>query len=133
VHVRVTLRRVRGPHLHRTIAVHVPRDQRRGRYELTLTGTPADQVDTSPSGDVQINLTDLLDVLGDSAPDPPTSVSELSDRIAAIHRYDGVTVSLRRPGASAGDASEREVYRDPALRVSGEASVAVRVVAAPRR
>jgi hypothetical protein len=130
--VRVTMRRVRGPRLHRTIAVRVPRDQRRGEYELTLTGTPADQVDAGQGADVQIDLTDLLDVSGDSSPDPPTSVGELSDRIAAIHRYDGVTASLRRPGAGADSASEREAYRDPALRVSGKVSVPVRVVARRR-
>jgi hypothetical protein len=134
VRVRVTLRRVRGGHIHRTIAVRVPRDQRRGQYDLTLTGTPADQVDAGEGGDVQINLSDLLDVSGDATPDPPTSVGELSDRIAEIHRYDGVTASFRRPGDDSSDDGppEREAYHDPELRVSGEVSVPVRVVAAAR-
>jgi hypothetical protein len=134
VRVRVTLRRVRGGHVHRTIAVRVPRDQRRGEYDLTLAGTPADQVDAGEGGDVQINLSDLLDVSGDATPDPPTSVGELSDRIAEIHRYDGVTASFRRPGDDSSDDGppEREAYHDPELRVSGEVSVPVRVVAAAR-
>jgi hypothetical protein len=135
VHVRVTLRRVRGGRLHRTITVPVPDGQHRGEYDLTLTGTPPDQIDTGQGDDGQVDLTDVLDVSGDAAPDSPTSVSELSDLIATIHRDDGVTARFRRPAHddSDDDAGGHEAYRDPQLRVSGEVSVPVRVVAAARR
>jgi hypothetical protein len=134
VRLRVTLRRVRGGLVHRTIAVHVPRHQRRGTYDLTLTGTPSDQLDASQTGDVAVDLSDVLDASGDAASDPPTSVDDLADRIAAIHRYDGVTASFRRPGDDpSGDGpSGRPAYRDPQLRISGSASVSVRVVSARR-
>jgi hypothetical protein len=134
VRVRVTLRRVRGALLHRTIAVHIPRRQRRGSYDLTLTGTPSDAVDAGQTGDVAVDLSDVLDVSGDASSDPPTSVADLAERIAAIHRYDGVTASFRRAGQDGGDSGppERETYRDPDLRISGSASAAVRVVSARR-
>jgi hypothetical protein len=137
VRLRVTLRRVRGPRLHRTIAVRVPRGQRGGDYDLTLTGTPSDRIDADDGGDVEIDLGDLLDVSGEEAgEDPPTSLDELAGRIAAIHRFDGVTASLRDPEDEGSDDEEppgREVYRDPRVRISGSVSVPVRVVSAGRR
>jgi hypothetical protein len=134
VRLRVTLRRVRGAVVHRTIAVRVPRHQRAGSYDLTLTGTPSDTVDAGQTGDVDVDLSDVLDVSGDTASDPPTSLAELAERIAAIHRYDGVTASFRRPGTDGGDDGppERETYRDPDLRISGSVSARVRVVRAGR-
>jgi hypothetical protein len=129
VHLRITARRVRGGLLHRTIAVHVPRNQRRGSYDLTLTGTPTDEVSSDGSSDVSVDLSNVLDLTGESSTNPPTSLDDLADRIAAIHRYDGVTASFRRPGEGPGDGPpERPAYRDPRLRITGSASVRVRVV-----
>jgi hypothetical protein len=134
VRVRLTMRRVRGPRLHRTIKVHVPRSQATGDYDLTLTGTDADQATTQAGGEAEL-LKDLLDTVGGLAGQlsSPTSVDELGTAIAAIHRYDGVTVSLREPGSDPDDADERPAYRDPELRVSGSATVPVTVVSGRKR
>jgi len=46
-----------------------------------------------------------------------------------VHRYDGVTASLRPPGSdpNGGGSRERRVLRDPGLRFSGAAATTVAV------
>lgn len=136
--LRVRLRRAGGATFTRTMVVHVPRDQRRGDYDLVLTGTPADQSDAAAGADGSIDVTTLFD-LGASGTDAnaPTTLAGLARAVAGLHRYDGVSASLRAPGSrpddSGADPSGRPVYRDPELRVSGEVSVPIRVTARPRR
>jgi hypothetical protein len=52
-------------------------------------------------------------------------VSSLAKQIAHIHRYDGVSLSLRPPGSHQG--RHRAAYRDPSLRISGTAKARVTV------
>jgi hypothetical protein len=137
--LRVTMRRVRGARAHRTIKVHVPSFQPTGHYDLTLTGTDADQSSTEAGGEGDL-LQSLLGLVGGLAggESPPTSIDELADAISGIHRYDGVTLSFRDPGSSGSDdegddVPERPAYRDPQVRVSGTVSVPVTVVSGRRR
>jgi hypothetical protein len=114
VHLRATLRQARGDRLTRTYRVRIPADAGPGRRTLTLLGTDADSADFGL-------ITEI--VLGeDGVPtgeEGPRSLDELMQDIRALERWDGVT--LRLGGASA------QAFRDDRLRVSGRASVRVRV------
>jgi hypothetical protein len=139
VRLRVTLRRVRGARFTRTIKVRVPRDQATGDFDLTLTGTPADDSGDASGDSTAIDLGSLLDTTGGGAEtEPPTSLRELASAIADLHRYDGVTASFQELGAAGGDGSgdgpaERPVFHDEALRVSGSAVVPITVRGAKGR
>lgn len=103
------------------VAVTLPRATRPGLYELHLAGTRSDAIDE-----------DLEDVLaGEMTPGdgdetkPPRTVRELAARVSALSRFDGVTVRLGRPGSKGGRVVAR--FRDPSRRLSGRASVRIRV------
>jgi hypothetical protein len=134
VKVKVSAQRVRGAKLTKTVKVHIPRYLSKGTHILTITGTPADTVAGSGSGDDYSSTFTIA--LGDdsssNSDDPgPRSLSALAAAFGAIHREDGVTASFRDPGDTAGDTatSEIEVLRDPQLRFSGSATL--RVVVKP--
>jgi hypothetical protein len=136
VRLRVTMRRVLGKQFQRTLEVHVPSYQPTGDFDLTLKGPEADRPSTSnDTTDVLGSLLSLFgSLLGDQ--EAPTSVDELADQIAAIHRYDGVSASFIVPGADPFDEDappERPAYRDPELRISGTASLPVSVVSDRKR
>jgi hypothetical protein len=126
IRVRVLAQHVRGERFRRTVTVHVPKYLTKGDHVLTLTGTPADAAaGDAESQDLASTFTVTLDG-GDSSDDPgPSTVSALADAFAATGREDGVTASFRDPGDSAGDTAtnEVEVLRDPALRISGDATL----------
>ena len=143
VTLRVRIRRVDGEALTRRITVRVPRATPRGRRTLALTGTSAD-VSGGGEGALE-SIIDLGELLGDGAEDPegeagPRTVAALRANVARIHRYDGVTAAILRPGAGASDSAEalpggaegaaikgREAYRDPELRLSGRASMPITI------
>lgn len=138
VRVRVRIRRARGAASTRTIVVHVPLDQPRGDYELTLTGTPADSADLPADDAGGFDVTGLFDVGADESEEQgPTTIAGLARAIADLHRYDGVTASFRGPDfdpEASDEVDELRVHRDPQLRISGEVSIPVTVVGrAPRR
>jgi hypothetical protein len=117
------LQRARGARLTKTVSLHVSRGAHRGFAELRLRGTPADS-DGAPSD------SDLAIILGfggsdtASAPGQPHSIPELAHAVEQIHRYDGVTAQLR---GARGVESQVRVFRDPNLRVSGTASLFVKI------
>lgn len=146
--VRLSLQRARGARFSRTIDVKVPRGMPAGERRLTLSGTGPDG-----GGGLEDELTAILD-LGDvegeeSAPEPKTA-AQLAEAFAGIGRYDGITTSFQpvdeEPGpedelaALLGEESSlpagaegvaqrpRETFRDPALRIGGEAAVRVLVL-----
>jgi hypothetical protein len=117
VKVRLSLQRVRGPRMSRTYTVRIPRSARPGRLRLLLVGRDADQ------GDFGIATI----ILGDDGPSDeggdagPQTLKALAKQVDGISRYDGV--SLRT-----GPRSSAHAFRDADLRISGHATITVRVV-----
>ena len=129
VRLRVGFRQIGGRLQSRTVALRVPRKATRGTRRLRLSGTPADAA-AGAGGD----LTDLFSVAIDGTGDAPSqsgppTLNALAAEVAAVHRYDGVTASLRPPGSdpNGGGSRERRVLRDPGLRFSGAAATTVAV------
>lgn len=130
--VKMHAQRVRGAKFTKNVKVHVPSGLPKGQLILQLTGSPADVV--SGSSDSQ-DLSSVFEVAlggGDSSSsdDPgPRNLTQLGDAFTGLEREDGVTASFHRPGD--GDPSDAtpdyEVYRDPELRVSGDAKIRVTV------
>jgi hypothetical protein len=117
VELRLHLRRAAtGVRFTRTIRLRIPRDAAVGSRAIKLSGTDAD-VGSNPDdgGDLSVIFTD------DPSTDepPPDSVDQVRAAIEALARYDGVTATI------GGD--DVEAYRDPDLRISGDARVTVTI------
>ncbi len=120
--LRLRLRRtLTGVRFTRTIRVRVPGGIVPGRRTIRLQGTDADE-GVTPEDDSE--LTFLFEEENSSEP-PPESVAEVHARIEALERFDGVTARI--------GPAELKRYRDPKLRISGDASVAVQIRRARRR
>ncbi|HEY0344265.1 MAG TPA: hypothetical protein VGC59_06445 [Solirubrobacteraceae bacterium] len=98
-----------------TIRVRVPLDTPRGLRTLRLRGTPADiGGDPNNPGDLSIVFEPQ-----DTGDDPgPRSLDELRAAFAALHHSDAVSATF-------GGGSRRDVYRDPRLRITGQARLHV--------
>jgi len=139
--IRVRIQQVRGPAETRTINVRVPRGMPSGPRELLLQGTPTDE-----EGDLEIDLSELLFGADEDDPDAestaetgPRTVAALAKSIRRISRYDGVKASFLPPdddtsleelgedpdGPEGTARREREVYKDPELRLSGSVRVPI--------
>jgi hypothetical protein len=139
IRVRVRLRRVDGPAATRTVRVRVPRGMPRGTRELVLTGAAADA--GGGGEDALEQVLDLGELLEEEPEDEtgPRDVGELREAVADLAREDGVTASFRPPGAGEEELAEdpggaegiarreRQVLRDPGLRLSGTARLLVEV------
>jgi hypothetical protein len=115
--VKLTLQQVRGDRFTRTYRVRIPRNAPAGRTRLEFVGQDVDQGD---SGLISI----ILSNGGDANPggDPgPRTVHALAKEIARIHRFDGVTLRF-------GHGQRAHAFRDAGFRISGQASVAVRIL-----
>jgi hypothetical protein len=139
--VKLRVRRVDGEQITRTVRLKVPRGMPRGQRTLVLTGTSADV-----SGGGQDALTTVLDLgaLLDGAEESPEgeagprTLAALRANVAKIGRYDGVSGAFLLPGQSQPEEEridgaegmaqrDREVYRDPELRLSGKTGLSIRV------
>jgi len=120
--LRLRLRRTQtGVRFTKTIRVRIPREIVPGRRTIRLEGTDADE-GAPPDDDSE--LTFLFEE--ENSTDPlPESVAEVRARIEALARYDGVTARI--------GPIELGRKRDPKLRISGDASVAVQIRSAKRR
>jgi len=140
IRVRLRLRRVDGPAETRTVRVRIPRGVPRGVRELVFTGAAADA--GGGGEDAMEEVLDLGALFAEEPEDPtgPRDVRELREAVAGLAREDGVTASLRPPGAREDELGEedpdgaeavarreRQVLRDPDLRISGTARLLVRV------
>jgi hypothetical protein len=121
VRLTLQLQRYRGARLEREVTMRVPRSTDRGRYDLTVAGPPAD----SAIDDTTV-LTEATD---DTPPPSPKTFAGLARQIARLGRWDGVLSGLR-PAGSEDPAPGRRLFRDPEVRISGNASYRVRVRAA---
>src|SRR3954471_15750426 len=120
VRVHLVLQRVFGHRLTRTISVRIPRDAPLGRRTLVLSGTGADG-----GSDDAGAVVDLTSALGDAGGGDSSArtVAALARRIAHFHRYDGVRLSLPKPGHRGGRGAK--AYRDPNLRLTGHVRIPV--------
>jgi hypothetical protein len=116
--VRLALRQFRGPRVTVTFGLRVPRGLRPGTHVLELRGTPADR-----GGDLAGLFANIFADDGDRP--AAASLSELAGLIRAIHRFDGVTGRWHGDGAP---GAVRPVFVSAAQRISGRASLALRVV-----
>jgi hypothetical protein len=115
-----------GPVTRRRVRVRIPRSVPRGPRLLAFQGTPAD-AGGADLGDV---LTLTLDDLGEQDDPGPASLDDLAGRFAALHRFDGIGLSVVRRDARPDDlldAPSRPVLRDRAVRLSGQAALRVRI------
>ncbi|WP_259312131.1 hypothetical protein [Capillimicrobium parvum] len=115
------LQRYRGARFERQVTLRVPRSTERGRYDLGVSGTPADGA---------IEDAAVLTVAADDTPRPsPATFAGLARQISRIGRWDGVYSGLR-PAGSEQPVPGRRLFRDADVRISGSASYPVRVRAA---
>jgi hypothetical protein len=98
----------------KTIELRIPADVKPGSHTIKLVGTDAD-AGSSPD---ESDLTFVFDA-GPSTQKQPQSVADVAREVTALERYDGVTATI--------GSSDIEAYRDPNLRISGEARVALTV------
>jgi len=146
----LTLQHPYGNRERRIETVRVPRGLPRGRYVLSLTGTPEDSASSPGTSTVTIDLSGGSGG-GGSTGQGPRSLAAVADAIAAIHRYDGVRGRFvrtgpavaaaralaaaaprprpqrRRPARSPGGGAQGRLFRDPGLRISGTARLPVTV------
>lgn len=144
--VKVEIQRVRGRTETRTIPVRIPRGIPSGERLILLEGTPSDA-----AGALEIDLGELLFGSGEDGAEEgadesdeagPRTIASLAKSVGRLTRYDGVQVSFPEPdnadltleelgedadGPEGVARRAREVYKDPALRLSGSARVRVTV------
>jgi hypothetical protein len=114
IRLRLHLRRTQtGVRFTRTIRVRVPRDVRPGEHAVKLAGADAD-AGSDPNGDGEVSF-----VFEDEPAAPAQSLGELRETVEALERYDGITATI--------GSDIIEAYRDPDLRISGDARVSVRI------
>lgn len=118
IRLRVALRRTgSGTRTTRTVRLRVPRSAPTGVRTLRLEGTPADAGgDPNEEGELSLIFEDDEGSADDAG---PRSVADVRDAFRALARYDGVSARL-------GDSDGR-LFRDPGLRISGEARVRLRI------
>ena len=118
IRLRLALRRTgSGARLTRTVPMRVPLSAPTGVRTLRLEGTPADSGgDPNEEGELSI-VFEGEEGSGDDA--GPQSLAEVRDAFQGLARFDGVSARL-------GD-SEGPLFRDPRLRISGEARVRLRI------
>jgi hypothetical protein len=118
----LTLRHVGGRLEHRNVRLRLPSDLRPGRRRVVLTGTDID-LDAGLTSELFEFDFDLGSSSGDfGAPNRRA----LAAQIEGLERYDGV--SARRPSNDPDDFDPGEPsYRDPRLRISGQARASIRI------
>jgi hypothetical protein len=116
--IALRVRVVRGPLRTIRFRIAIPSDVRPGTHALHLAGTPEDGQDGGSDGGSA--LAALLGGGGpDSGPPPAQSMAELAATFAEVATFDGVNARL-------GD-DRWPAYRDPRLRLDGDATLLVRV------
>jgi len=105
---------MRGGIIRRSYRMRIPRGLRRGERTMRFTGTDVDVADDGLLGAI------IIDGIEDGAGDPgPRNLRALASGIRRLARYDGVRVST--------GGGRHRAFRDRDLRISGRATVPVRV------
>ena len=116
VKLRLRLRRTTtGVRFTHTIHLRIPRDLGTGSHTIKLAGTDADAGSDPNEAD---SLSFIFEPDAGDKP-PPQSVKAVRGAVKDLERYDGVTAMI--------GGREIRAYRDPELRISGDARVALRV------
>jgi hypothetical protein len=130
VGIRARLRRAGGGTSWRTLRVRVPRSTGKGLRRLVVAGTPAD----TNGGGSDIAIEAILETLmGESSSPPrgPATLAGLRRAFRRIERFAGVRAAFQRADRPVRPARVRRtgavVLRDPAERISGAASLRLRV------
>jgi hypothetical protein len=125
VTVHLLVRRFRGALDDVSLKLRIPLDSR-GALTATLDGPPAPGPPPNPASGLTGSLAVLLGGSGPSGPPPPppTSMATLHSEFAGIANYDGLRIRW-----SAG--KPHELYRDPALLITGDTKLHFEVVRAP--
>jgi hypothetical protein len=116
VALKLQLRRtVTGVRFQKTIKVRIPAGTAPGTHSIRLTGTDAEP-GSNPNDDSGISI-----VFEDPPQDGPIpqSADDIRAAIEALARYDGITATI--------GSTDIEAYRDPNLRISGDARVTLTV------
>jgi hypothetical protein len=123
VRATLVLQHVRGRVERRKVQLRLPSDLRPGMRRVAFTGADVDV----PGGDLFVELIELDFDFGASGGElGPRSVRRLLERINNLARYDGI--SARRPSNDPEDFDPGEPsYRDPNLRISGDAVATIRI------
>jgi hypothetical protein len=117
VKIKLALRRtITGVRFTKTIRLHIPRDVQPGPHTIKLTGTDADP-GSDPDDDSSLSF--VFEDTTDESP-APESVDDVAAALKALERYDGVT-------ATVGSHDDIKAYRDPNLRISGDARVTLTI------
>jgi hypothetical protein len=113
--VRLRLRLPRGPVRTLTIHPRVPASLPPGPALMTVQGTSAD-------GEPGFAFEEVLGLpASERSSRGPRTLKQLAGRVAAIHRFHGITVSFKPPGRHRNASSVRLLPKlsDPLMRVSG--------------
>jgi hypothetical protein len=121
IRVRLHLRRTgTGARSTRTIRLRVPRDAPAGERTLRLRGTPADE-GADPEAEDGGDLVVLFEEEGGGDDPGPGSLPAQRRAFAGLARYAGVRATF------GGGRPLRPAYRDPGLRITGEARVPITI------
>jgi hypothetical protein len=127
IRVRLIMRAYRGPKSTVTIPVRVPRTLRPGNRKLVLRATSGDGAGME---DLVRMFADIFggEEGGGGADRGPASLPELTMRVGAIARFDGVEAMWKGGARGRHGEPPRPVYRAGEQRLSGRVEVRVRVV-----
>jgi hypothetical protein len=118
IRLRLALRQTgSGRRTTRIVRLRVPMSAPTGLRALRLEGTPAES-GGDPNAEGELSLV-FEDAEGSTDDTGPESVADVRDAFLNLKRYDGVSVKL-------GDF-EGPLFRDPRMRISGEARVQLRI------
>jgi hypothetical protein len=119
----LVLQHVRGRVERRKVRLRLPSDLRPGMRRVVFTGSDVDL----PGGGELFELIELEFGFGPTGGElGPRNLRRLLARIDGLARYDGV--SARRPSSDPEDFDPGEPsYRDPNLRISGDAVASIRI------
>lgn len=121
--LRLDLQHYRGARFTRRVELRVPRDAPLGQRVVRLTGTGLDGAVSSE--EIEIVLGGKVE--DDGGASGPKTFAGLARQIERMGGWDGVRVRFRTAGGRGGTAARR-LYRDPEVRISGNASFRARVV-----
>jgi hypothetical protein len=123
VRATLVLQHVRGRVERRKVRLRLPSELRPGKRRVAFTGVDVDM----PGGGDLFELIELEFVFGVTGGElGPRSLRRLLARIDRLGRYDGI--SARRPSNDPEDFDPGEPsYRDPSLRISGDAVTTIRI------
>jgi hypothetical protein len=127
--VRARVRSFRGATRALTLRVPVPRTARPGRYELALTGTPADTAQQAMGLEEVFAAGFGAGGPGVPASEGPASLPELAARVAMIERPDGVSAAFvpARRRSERPDMGGEPVHLSARERISGATSITLRI------